>query len=113
MTTTESHPSFGLNVVAEADGVCMKLTGELDIASAPELRDSLAGQSEEPGRSILVDLAEVTYLDSTGISVLVVAAKRVRSEGGSFMVANASGAVRRILEITGLVEYFERPVPPH
>ena len=113
MTTTENHPNFRMNVVAVADGVCVKLEGELDIAGAPELRDSLARLSEEPGCSILVDLADLTYLDSTGISVLVVAAKRVRSEGGSFTVANASGSVRRILEITGLVEFLEKPLPPN
>jgi anti-sigma B factor antagonist len=112
MTTAETHPNFCMNVVAEAEGVCVKLKGELDIAGAPELRDALAQLSEEPGCSILIDVADLTYLDSTGISVLVVAAKRIRSEGGSFAVANVSGAVRRILEITGLVEFLEKPDPP-
>lgn len=111
--TTEGNPDFCVHVVPDSDGVCVKLKGELDIAGAPQLRDSLAQLAKEPGCSILVDVADLTYLDSTGISVLVVAAKRVRSEGGIFTVANVSGGVRRILEITGLVEFLEKPDPPH
>lgn len=112
MTTTDNQPSFCLQVVADPDGVCVKLSGELDIASAPALRDTLARLSEEPNCSVLVDVANLTFLDSTGISVLVMAAKRVRAEDGIFVVANASGAVLRVLEITGLVKYLEKPFPP-
>ena len=59
-----------------------------------------------------VDAARLTFLDSTGISVLVSACKRIRAEGGTFRLSNVSG-VRRVLEIIGLIEYFGvDPEPP-
>jgi anti-sigma B factor antagonist len=97
---------FGFEV-ADLEGVTViKLSGELDVAIAPQLRASLLEISDSVGRDVVVDVGDVGYLDSSGISVLVMSCKRVRSQGGTFTVRNASGSVRRVFEITGLIDYF-------
>lgn len=102
------HPAGFNSEVMTQDGVTtVTLSGELDVATAPELRESLLQVSRSLGCDVVVDVDDLSYLDSTGISALVMSCKRVRSEGGRFAVSNASGSVLRVFELTGLVEYFQ------
>lgn len=83
----------------------VRVVGEIDLATAPELRDMLA---EVPTYgAIVVDLSEVTFLDSTGLSVLVASWKRFSDSGkGSFRLVVNRSAVQRVLEVTGLAQVF-------
>jgi anti-sigma B factor antagonist len=95
----------------DAEGpMVVKLSGELDLAAAPELREALAQLSGED-RDVLVNLESVTFIDSTGISVLVVACKRIRSEGGTFSLVGVSDGVRRVLEMMGIIAFLTAPLP--
>ena len=75
-------------------------SGEIDLCTSPALRQSLA----EAGRSserIIVDLSRVTFLDSTGIGVLVNAVREQRRRGlGTLCMVGPTGSVRRVLDIT-------------
>lgn len=82
------------------------LSGELDIARAPELREAFVSDGVFDALSIQVDLTRVTFLDSSCIGVLVSACKATRSRGGSFSLRCNNG-VRRVLEVMGLLDYFE------
>jgi anti-sigma B factor antagonist len=81
--------------------------GELDVATVPELDRDLRDITERnPGVTVRVNLADVTFIDSSGLGVLVSALKRARDQGGTVVVDHVEGAPRKVFEITGLLEPF-------
>jgi anti-sigma B factor antagonist len=85
--------------VQQLDGICqVTVLGELDINTAPVFRQHLV----EAHEIALIDCSELTLLDSTGLSELVMLAKR----GVSITLVKPSGIVRRVVEVTGLTELF-------
>jgi anti-sigma B factor antagonist len=75
--------------------------GELDIATAPELSRLLEGLRRRH-HAVVVDLAEVTFIDSTGLSALMDARAESSRDGWHFTVRRPSPAVRRVVELAGL-----------
>ncbi|WP_372517924.1 STAS domain-containing protein [Solirubrobacter phytolaccae] len=75
--------------------------GELDIATAPELVHLLT-RLRHHGHAVTVDLAEVTFMDSTGLTTLMDAHREAELGGGTFAVRRASPAVRRVFELAGV-----------
>jgi anti-sigma B factor antagonist len=92
--------------VEEQDrAVVVKLVGELDLYNAAEVRDALDGVcSRKPGR-IVVDLSEVTFIDSTGLGVLVEARSKL-ADRKSFLLSAPQPETRRALEISGLAKHM-------
>jgi anti-sigma B factor antagonist len=103
---TGSGPPFGVTVRHVRGRVVVELAGELDLATAPRLRDRLAVLSEAGEDQITIDLTHLDFIDSTGLSVLVMAFTRAQSTGGTVVMRNPSAAVMRIFEITGLATLF-------
>lgn len=81
-------------------------SGEVDVAAAPTLRDRLGGLIEAGSDRLIVDLDNVDFIDSTGLGVLVGAARRARSATGDLRVVCTNSRLLRIFEITGLDEVF-------
>jgi anti-anti-sigma factor len=75
--------------------------GELDIATAPELVDLLA-RLRHHDHAVTLDLAEVTFMDSTGLTTVMEAHMQARENGWSFSVRRPSAAVRRVFELAGV-----------
>lgn len=94
----EVSPRNGIPVVAVA--------GEVDVATAPTLRDRLQAQLTEGYTTIVVDLLGVTFLDSTALGVLVGVLKRCRDAGGDLRLVVTEPRVLKVLEITGLHDVF-------
>jgi anti-sigma B factor antagonist len=90
-----------ITVEPEGGGVVVRVAGEVDIATSPALRDACLGAVEQGG-DVVLDLAGVTFLDSSGISVLVQARQRLDSLGRRLEIRAASRPVRRVLELAGL-----------
>jgi anti-sigma B factor antagonist len=105
---TDEELIDGIAVRTDQQGRCtvMTLAGELDLVSAPRLRNAIASLRGEDTDDVIVDLADLTYIDSVGIGLLVASRRRLDAEGRSFSVRNPAPQVRRLLEITGLVEYL-------
>lgn len=82
------------------------IAGELDVATAAPLRNRLQELLEEGQSTIVVDLLDVTFLDSTAIGVLVGALKACRAVGGDLLLAVTEPRIAKVLEITGLDEVF-------
>ncbi|MFC3502298.1 STAS domain-containing protein [Micromonospora krabiensis] len=85
-------------------GTYLRLAGELDVSTAPQLNaviDRLAAAGE---RRLLVDLSELTFCDSTGIAAFVRADNRAAVDGGWLRVTGATGSVERVLRLTGIDE---------
>jgi anti-sigma B factor antagonist len=75
--------------------------GELDIATAPELVDLLT-RMRRHGHPVTLDLAEVTFMDSTGLTTLMDAHFEAERDGWSFSVHRPSPAVRRVFDLAGV-----------
>jgi stage II sporulation protein AA (anti-sigma F factor antagonist) len=80
------------------------LSGELDLALAPSLRDHLNWLHADGVRHFTVDAAGVTFIDSVGLSVLLAVYRRCREEDGTVSVVRPSASIRRTLEISGLLD---------
>ena len=77
------------------------LHGELDIATAPELVEILHRMRRQ-GHAVVLDLAEVTFMDSTGLTTLMDAHTQAQRNGWSFSVRRASPAVTRVFDLAGV-----------
>lgn len=82
------------------------LQGEVDLASAPQLRRGIYELIDQGHHRVAVDLSGVEFMDSTGLGVLIGALKRLRESGGSMVLAGIRPAVSRVFEITGLDRIF-------
>jgi anti-sigma B factor antagonist len=90
----ESESASGLHTVS--------VVGELDQGTAPELREALAEALGDPTLPVLVDLSDCNFIDSTGLSLLVEAKRRLSEERRPFGVCCPDADVRRLLELTGI-----------
>lgn len=84
----------------------LEVTGELDLAVAPWLRDQLDALFVGGADSIVVDLSAATFLDSTALGVLVSALNRSRERGGQVHLIVQEPQIIRVLTITGLNDQF-------
>ena len=98
-----SPPDFDISLTQAAEGsVRVQVRGELDLSTSPELGDALERELDE-GRSVVVDLSRVTFIDSTALNTLVGALRSCESNGGMLRLSgNLPAQVSRVFEITGL-----------
>jgi anti-sigma B factor antagonist len=83
------------------------LKGEIDLHTCAAFRDTLRDLIENKHYDIVINLAEVPYLDSAALGVLVDAVRRVREHEGSIRLVQTTPFVRRAFEITRLVKIFQ------
>lgn len=80
--------------------------GEIDLFTAPELKQKLTDAIEDGKTRLVVDLTETTFLDSTALGVLIGAVKRLRSREGALVIVNVDPNIAKTFEITGLDQIF-------
>jgi anti-sigma B factor antagonist len=80
--------------------------GELDLHEAPELQDRIATAIDRGARLIVVDLTEVTFIDSMALGVLLAAVNRLGPTGGRLRLVVPNASIRRIFEISLLDQVF-------
>jgi anti-sigma B factor antagonist len=98
------HP---IREVVEQDGaVVVRLAGELDLYNAEVVRDALTEAAEREPERVVVDLGEVSFLDSTALGVLIEARGKLANRR-SFLLAAPGLEARRALEVSGLDRHFE------
>ncbi len=97
--------------VRSTDGVTIaELAGELDLASAPPLREQLLGVLRPGSSRLVLDLSQVSFCDASGLAVLIGTGRRARLLGGFLRLAAVSPQAARVLSITGLDRHL--PVYP-
>jgi anti-sigma B factor antagonist len=102
-----STPSeFRIAVTEDAGVTVVAIAGELDVATAPSLREELYRVIDQGVPMVVVDLAEMDFIDSTGLGVLVGALKRVKERSASLELRALPPSARRVFEITGLTQAF-------
>lgn len=89
------------------DHTVVHLGGEIDVYTAPFVREKLDEQIHAGRTDLVVDLSDVTFLDSTGLGVLVGRLKFARTRGGSLRLVGTAERVLRVFAITGLDKVFE------
>jgi anti-sigma B factor antagonist len=78
------------------------IAGELDVATAPAVRDELERVSSEGATDVVVDLLGVSFVDSVALGILVDGSKRLKAQGGTLRIVCDDRRIARIMEITGL-----------
>jgi len=94
------------SVPAGDDCAVLRIMGEVDVYTAPQLREQVIQLVNSGVRHIIADLRDVEFLDSNGQGVLVGSLKRLRTHDGSFKVVTSGGRTLRIFQITGLTRAF-------
>jgi anti-sigma B factor antagonist len=97
---------LGLEVSQNDRWAVLAVHGEVDVATAPRLREKLIDLVNEGSTDIIVDLGGVEFLDSTGLGVLVGALKRVRTLDGELALVCSEPRILKVFEITGLTKVF-------
>jgi anti-sigma B factor antagonist len=99
------------SVEAHSDGrACfVAISGELDLAAAPSLEEELDRALNSGASVIVLDLASLDFIDSTGLSVIVRAHQQAQESGRELGLVNAAAQVERLLTLTGLAERLGLP----
>jgi anti-sigma B factor antagonist len=90
----------------EGDMVVVVLQGELDLASAPQFESEIDGPEVGSGTTVVVDLDELRFIDSTGLRLIFAASARAQERGQQFAVTRGSEQVQRLLSITRVDEHL-------
>jgi anti-anti-sigma factor len=85
----------------------LPLKGEIDLHVSPSVAASLNAMIEKKPRRLVVDLSDVTYIDSAGLAALIQAMQKVEGYGGKFLLAGLQETVRSIFEISRLDQVFQ------
>ncbi len=94
--------------VRYANGAAVvKLAGEIDMSHSPGVHQTLVEVLENRPTRLIIDLTEVTYMDSSGVGILVDALRRVRVSGAKLALVAVAPRVLSVLQITKLDQFFE------
>lgn len=95
--------SFSVHLEVKRDVLCIRLSGELDHHTAEELRAKVTDMIEKHRtHHIVLNLAELSFMDSSGLGVILGRYKHVKSLGGEMVVCAISPPVKRLFEMSGL-----------
>jgi len=97
---------LSLSTRPEGDRTVVEVGGEIDVYTAPKLREQLVDLVADGKYHLVVDMENVDFLDSTGLGVLVGGLKRVRAHGGSLRLVCTQERILKIFRITGLTKVF-------
>jgi anti-anti-sigma factor len=98
----QSH--FRVEVRNADDTTVISVSGELDLASSPALDEELERVAQSEAQVVVVDLRNLEFMDSTGLSVLVRAHQRAEENGRRLGLVNGSQQVQRLLTLTGVAD---------
>lgn len=100
------HP-FRVTTRTEGPSTFVEAHGELDLATVPAVEREVHELRKRGVKQIVLDLREITFMDSSGLSLLLRLDAEARSDGFSFALAEGDGPVRRLLELTDLADGFQ------
>lgn len=98
---------FKVSIDERADAYSIvAVRGEVDLHTAPKVQYAIERGAEGVG-TVVVDMADVAFMDSTALSTLMRAKETLEKDGTSLRLTTPSGAVQRIFDVTGFGDYFE------
>jgi anti-sigma B factor antagonist len=103
---SEAETPLSIEVHQEGETATLTLVGELDPHTAPLLSDELENLVDEGASTVVLVLAGLGFIDSSGLRVLIAADRDLTERGGTLVLRSPSDTVRRLLEITGLLDHL-------
>lgn len=98
-----------INMEPKGDVLCIRLSGELDHHTAEELKDRATMAIEKNGiKHILLNLEALSFMDSSGLGVILGRYKQIKSQNGKMVVCAISPAVKRLFEMSGLFKIIQQ-----
>lgn len=97
---------FAIRTEKTPDTVTIFLEGELDLSKVPELRRTIDPIAADPQRSLVLNLQELTYIDSTGIGVIVSVLKARDALKAPFAVEAVPRKIQRLFDLTGITPFL-------
>jgi anti-sigma B factor antagonist len=104
--TRGGRVDLSLATRTEGDRTIVEVGGEIDVYTAPKLREQLVDLVAAGNYHLIVDMEKVDFLDSTGLGVLVGGLKRVRAHDGTLRLVCTQERILKIFRITGLTKVF-------
>ncbi len=99
--------NLGIEYKREVGNDVLYLNGEVDAFTASNLKSRLLELSEKEKNTVVIDLSRVSYMDSTGIGVIIAGYKSIKSNESELYVRGLTSRVKRLFDITGLSEIVE------
>lgn len=93
---------LAIRVEGDGDRRVVRLSGQCDLASAPQLREAFQELAPPAVKTVVVDASELDFIDSTCLGIVFGALRRLRDGGGDLTLTGVDGVVRRVLEVSGL-----------
>jgi anti-sigma B factor antagonist len=97
---------LGFSTAPHGSWAVLSVRGEVDVATAPQLRERMVDLVSQGSAKIILDLGDVGFLDSTGLGVIVGCLKRARANDGDIVLVCDQRPILKVLEITGLTTVF-------
>ncbi len=97
---------FEIHVVRSGPQAVVRVCGDFDLASVPHWRDQVSSLLDHGVLDVTVEMAELDFIDSSGLNALVAALSTLRARGGQLTLRSPTPSAWRILEITGLTDLF-------
>ena len=96
-----------ISVQNKANYTLIQLEGSLDIYTSLDLKAALEEHIKDDSPDVVIDMEKLTYIDSSGIGILIKALNYVQSMNGKLCVANLKPAIEKVFKVSGLTSYFE------
>ncbi len=87
--------------------IVFDITGEIDLYNAPEIKEKIKEEMNKNKVNIIINLDKVTYIDSSGIGVLISSLSNLKKVGGALKLINVYASVRKVFELTKLTSFFD------
>ena len=104
-STPRDPGHLDIGVAGSGGIVVISVVGELDISNHQRLRKCLYEVSAAGATEVILDVEHLTFMDSTGLSVLVACHRRMKAEGGTFSILAPTNIVKRLFDVTGQLPY--------
>ncbi|MDP9072488.1 MAG: STAS domain-containing protein [Actinomycetota bacterium] len=102
-----TDPDFGVAVTVEDGATVVAVSGEVDLYTGPLLWERLSAVIETGSPRVVLDLKDMRFIDSTGVSVVVLAMRALQQRGGQLVLRSPCRMASKLLELTGLSNLLE------
>lgn len=98
---------MNINIRSKNEVVILDIAGEIDLYNAPEIKDVINKLIEEKKYNVVINLEQVSYIDSSGIGALISSLSNLKKYQGGLKIIKVYASVRKVFELTKLTSFFE------